>query len=149
MFNYKSPIECITENVMTALQQEYDTQIMTAVHKVGILIDKEELVKALNNDRNSYKKGYEDAKNELVDCGWRDPRTRHPLSETVVLVFIANEEKEPYVSDYEFGETYVARYSAVADIYIDQMKPNHFFKASEITKWAYLPRPRREDNENS
>lgn len=149
MFNYKSPISMITEQVTTAMQEAGDKQILTAVQKIGINIDKEELLKALQYDRDSYKKGYDDAKNEFIDCGWRDPSVCHPLSGTPVLIFIATKAEVPYLSDYELGDTYVARYDAVTDLYVDQLKPNHFFRASQITKWAYLPRPRREDTENS
>ena len=40
---------------------------MEAIRKVGVNVDKEELIKALQYDRNQYTKGYEDGKNEVLD----------------------------------------------------------------------------------
>ena len=52
---YKSPIEIIQQQLQTSLENE----ILTAVQKVGVLVDKEELIKALKFDREQYDKGYE------------------------------------------------------------------------------------------
>lgn len=40
---------------------------MKAIRKVGVNVDKGELIKALQYDRNQYEKGYEDGKNEVLD----------------------------------------------------------------------------------
>ena len=40
---------------------------MKAVRKVGVNVDKYELIKALQYDRNQYTKGYEDGKNEILN----------------------------------------------------------------------------------
>ena len=57
---YKSPIETILGEVQT----KYDNEVMKAVQKVGINVDKDELIKALEYDRGQYKQGYEDGKRE-------------------------------------------------------------------------------------
>ncbi len=41
--------------------------VMKAVRKVGVNVDKGELIKALQYDRDQYTKGYEDGKNEILD----------------------------------------------------------------------------------
>lgn len=53
---YESPIEIIQKN--TEMQME--NGIYEAVTRVGIYVDKEELIKALNYDRGQYYKGYSD-----------------------------------------------------------------------------------------
>lgn len=53
---YESPIEII-EGAFTT---EYENGVMTAVQKYGVNVDKEELIKALNYDREQYRKGFED-----------------------------------------------------------------------------------------
>lgn len=40
---------------------------MKAIRKVGVNVDKSELIKALQYDRDQYAKGYEDGKNEILD----------------------------------------------------------------------------------
>lgn len=53
---WKSPIEIIKEKVQTQLEKD----VMTAVQKCGIVVDKKELIKALKYDREQYNKGYAD-----------------------------------------------------------------------------------------
>lgn len=47
--------------------QEDENMVMKAIREVGVNVDKEELIKALQYDRNQYTKGYEDGKNEVFD----------------------------------------------------------------------------------
>lgn len=62
--SYKSPIELI----MGQLQTSIEDQIFSAVQQVGINIDKEELIKALNYDREQYQRGYHDKDAEITRC---------------------------------------------------------------------------------
>lgn len=50
---YKSPIEIITGNIQTQI----DDDIYKAVQNVGINVDREELLKALEYDRGQYEEG--------------------------------------------------------------------------------------------
>lgn len=63
---YKSPIETIYGELQTQMVQEDENMVMKAVRKVGVNVDKESLIKALQYDRNQYTKGYEDGKNEVL-----------------------------------------------------------------------------------
>ena len=60
MSGYISPIEMIVGQIQT----EMDNQVMRAVQNVGVTVDKDELVKALNYDRQQYDKGYGDGYRE-------------------------------------------------------------------------------------
>lgn len=51
---YKSPIEVITEE----MKLFYDGDVVRAVQKYDINVDKEELLKALKYDREQYEKGF-------------------------------------------------------------------------------------------
>lgn len=64
---YKSPIEKIYGELQTQMMQEDEKLVMKAVRKVGVNVNKDELIKALQYDRNQYVKGYEDGKNEVLD----------------------------------------------------------------------------------
>jgi len=55
--SYKSPIEIICGDMTHKLENE----VFTVVQNIGINIDKDELIKALQYDRNQYEKGYADA----------------------------------------------------------------------------------------
>lgn len=64
---YESPIRTFQKQ----LEMRYENGIMNAVAEYGIHVDKDELVKALNYDRNQYDKGYSDAINKHK---WHDLR---------------------------------------------------------------------------
>lgn len=57
---YESPIEIITSQIAPSVSERMDNDIYRAVLNVGILVNKDELVKALEYDRNQYDKGFED-----------------------------------------------------------------------------------------
>jgi hypothetical protein len=51
---YKSPIEVI----MTEMQTQFDDGIYNAIQGYGVVVDKEELIKALEYDRDQYDTGF-------------------------------------------------------------------------------------------
>ena len=53
--------------LQTQMAQEEENAVMKAVRQIGVNVDKGELIKALQYDRNQYAKGYEDGKNEVLD----------------------------------------------------------------------------------
>lgn len=53
---YESPIEIIQKSVTTKIEDD----ICKAIWEYGIVVDKEELIKALRYDREQYDKGYRD-----------------------------------------------------------------------------------------
>lgn len=62
-FGYESPIRIIQEiieDIGKKQAAEIDKQTYEAVLRVGIQVDKEELIKALAYDRNQYTKGFND-----------------------------------------------------------------------------------------
>ena len=82
---YKCPIEMfdkpaendITEainNHAKRTAEAIDNLVLTAVHNVGIKVDKDELAKALAYDRGQYEKGFADATNIVLctECKYRD-----------------------------------------------------------------------------
>lgn len=62
---YKSPIEIVMEELFQKMDEDFENSVFKAVQKVGINVDKEELLKALIYDRGQYDEGYEDAMNEV------------------------------------------------------------------------------------
>ena len=66
---YESPINLLTQQISTELNEDIEKQIYTAIKTIGVDINKEELIKAINYDRNQYetgyKNGYKKAKEDL------------------------------------------------------------------------------------
>ena len=76
---YESPITLLTQ-ISKELNESIDKQIYTAIQHVGIDINKEELIKAINYDRDQYEIGYkngymkakEDLKTAIADVSLTD-----------------------------------------------------------------------------
>ena len=66
---YKSPIEILnsfSDSLTQRFVEETDKLVLTAVYNIGVKMDKDELIKALEYDRNQYEQGYEDGKAEAL-----------------------------------------------------------------------------------
>ena len=66
---YKSPIEIAYKEMELQLEKcakKLDEDIYKAVMHYAINVDEEELIRALNYDRNQYEKGYADGKAEAM-----------------------------------------------------------------------------------
>ena len=59
---YESPIKVFQGELETQLEGE----ILKAVHRVGVTVDRDELIRALRYDREQYQKGFDDAKRDAV-----------------------------------------------------------------------------------
>lgn len=59
---YESPIKAFQGELETQLEGE----ILKAVHRVGVTVDRDELIRALRYDREQYQKGFDDAKRDAV-----------------------------------------------------------------------------------
>lgn len=55
---YESPISLLVSNMEHQIRDEQERCILEAVQRVGVTVDKEELVKALQYDRRQYESGY-------------------------------------------------------------------------------------------
>lgn len=69
--DWQSPIHMMQEEIAQKVANDLDNQVYQATMKVGIKVDKDELVKALEYDRNQYQRGYMDgffnAKKEITN----------------------------------------------------------------------------------
>lgn len=63
---YESPITLINGE----LQLSLENGVYKAVRQTGVVVDKDELIKALKYDRGQYEKGYADAKAERKKGQW-------------------------------------------------------------------------------
>lgn len=59
---YESPIDIIIGQMETNLEND----IIQTIQKIGIDINKEELIKAINYDRQQYSKGFENGYNKAL-----------------------------------------------------------------------------------
>lgn len=57
---YKSPIELCISDIYTRIREEQDKKIYQAVQEIGLNVDKNALIKALEYDRAQYTAGFKD-----------------------------------------------------------------------------------------
>lgn len=55
---YESPIAIITEQMAENIAKQTDDAIWEAIAKTEVVVDKDELIKAMQYDRGQYEKGY-------------------------------------------------------------------------------------------
>ena len=76
--SYESPINIY----MTRLVTEMDDYVVKKVLRLGVDVNKDELVKALTYDREQYEKGYADRDAEIIRCCdckyWQDNNGGYP-----------------------------------------------------------------------
>ena len=64
---YNSPIELLVEEIQHQIVKQQDENIYQAVLNYIPNVDKEELIRALQYDRDQYEKGYADGKRDAMD----------------------------------------------------------------------------------
>ena len=106
---YKSPLTEICENIASQMTKQREDSLVYEIRQtIGYNIDKEELIKALQYDRNQYQKGYADAM-AVID----DIKTE------------INEERECAYADFE---RYKVEYLGIDPEYVEDELPNDDFR---------------------
>ena len=124
---YKSPIEVIT----TQLNSQIENEVLKAVQNIAVNIDKDELLKALQYDRNQYEQGYIDGKQANK---WISVDDQFPQDNGYALVYI-NKYKQDAIREYYYcgnGEWEDETGWATTECF-------------GITHWMPLPEPPKED----
>ena len=92
---WESPVTIVTENILNAVadvNEAMDGKVMEAIVKVGIEVNKDELVKAMQYDRDQYEKGYRNGYNASYTADkWISVEDRLPENGKKVLVFFAGD----------------------------------------------------------
>ena len=65
---YESPIKVELSDIISDVVKKEDEYILECVQKVGVSVNKDELIKALEFDREQYEKGWNDRDAEIVRC---------------------------------------------------------------------------------
>ena len=67
--NWEPPVTIVQE-ISSQIASDTDDYIMSEIYKTGVTVNKEELIKAMNYDRDQYNKGYCDGFNTAVEMEW-------------------------------------------------------------------------------
>ena len=101
-YDYESPITKIAKEITESMmKEEGDLMFTTIKREVGFEVDKDELISALQYDRNQYDKGYKDGAKETfkaeleeikpeinqygsIMAEWNDNMTKEEIVESVL-----------------------------------------------------------------
>jgi rubrerythrin len=76
---YESPINLIERQISRDIDKAIEGEIWKVTTEIGVVVDKDELIKALEYDRDQYKKGYQDAKDRYHKVGqWIEVKSEEP-----------------------------------------------------------------------
>ena len=64
---YESPITIYQQPEYRRMSESVDALVIEECRRVGVVVNKDELIKALQYDRGQYEKGYEDGKRDAPD----------------------------------------------------------------------------------
>ncbi len=66
---YESPINIIEiqDSFVSEIKEKTEEMVFTEIRRIGVDVDKEELLKALQYDREQYEKGYSDGYVKAID----------------------------------------------------------------------------------
>ena len=132
IMGYESPIHLITDQIATQISRRVDENIWEAVVKTEVVVDKDELIKALRYDRDQYDKGYVNGYNADK---WISCKDRLPKVGTTCIVTVGT--RYAWEKEYTY-DTDVALYYADGE----WETWNDWNEANEviITHWQPLPK---------
>lgn len=61
---YNSPVKLFTDEITRDIAKKQDALVFNAVARLGVTVDRDELLRALRYDRGQYDKGYADGKSD-------------------------------------------------------------------------------------
>ena len=146
---YESPITIIESTIdsfANAIIKQKDDAIFAEIqHSFGVDLDKDELIRTLQYDRNQYEKGYADGKRDALPK-WIPVTERLPEPFTECFVIV----KMKYDWDKEYEYNVDMAYAVEEYGYIDG-KFNTYNDWNEgqqyihVTHWMPLPEAPKED----
>lgn len=146
---YESPITRIARQIMEQeTKQEEEALLCSVKTAVGFDVNKEELLKALNYDRDQYRQGYRDAcmRHPFRPTGWISVKDKLPEDEERVLICadVDNEEDRIAIA-YRMLEEWSD------DEYIwrawETLGHSADYDDEEVIAWIPLPEPYEEGEE--
>lgn len=139
---YQSPIEITrtVDDIVTKINEKQDETVVHACMRVGVNVDKDELLKALSYDRHQYEKGYVDGRSdERKESKWISAEERHPKDGDSVLVTVEGWDKgELFERDVDYA-VYVGHGGYIGGF--DTLNDWIEYGEWKVTAWMPCPLP--------
>lgn len=130
---YESPItlksmQDACHRITDALDQATENYIVEVVRQIGIDVDKERLLQALRNDRESYNKGYQHGLLDGYVTTWKTLMVEQPAHGAEVLVGLIGEAEEVFLATWN-----------AANRTFEVKASNRVIPESEVLEWCVVP----------
>ena len=135
--SYESPIKVIYDDFVQEVTRKFDDTVIAACQNVNIVVDKEELAKALAYDRGQYLIGLEDGKKARRN-DWIPVSERMPKDMEFVLCYCRGNQY--MILRQHLNDWYGDKYDLNTDLLRVYMK-------SFVIAWMPLPQPYKEKEE--
>ena len=101
---YESPIKIYEQmnNIQTEIIKKQNEDIYRAILSYGITVDKEELIRALQYDRDQYNKGHADGERDAMDAMIRCKDCKHCSQNTPDGLHWCDEHERGSLMDDDF-----------------------------------------------
>lgn len=142
---YKSPIEVIIERINGHIEYETENAVYKAVQRIGVEVDKNELIKALRYDRNQYLTGYADGyrdglnANKWISVDDMMPEDVYGKDRKKITVLVCT--KSGKVSTASRQRKQVWDKTKLEFVELDTFE---WSGRKRVTRWQHLPEPIKE-----
>lgn len=141
---YESPINILHGG----FEMQIENDIVKAVQRYGIDVNKEELVKALNYDREQYDKGFNDglnAKDKWIPCDFKMPYFNDDFNDD------DNDEYKEYLVTTRYGSVltcvYGYTYDESAMPCFHRYDDEYECYIPDVIAWMEMPKPYKSTEE--
>ena len=144
--SYESPIMVFSREKLREMQ---DDAVFTAILEIGVKVDKDELIKAIEYDRDQYDKGYQDGYNADK---WISITNAYPDGKGKFLCLV----KSTFGTRYEI-RSFAPKLSEVDSDFVGEDCPGFYYFDREhgliediyVTHWMPLPeKPKTKGDDN-
>lgn len=130
---YESPITLKSipdayHHITDSLDNATEDYIIEVVRKIGVDVDKERLLQALKNDRESYNTGYRHGLLDGYVTTWKTLMVEKPMPHTEVLVGLMGEGDEVFLATWN-----------AANRTFEVKASNRVIPESEVFEWCLVP----------
>lgn len=128
---YTNPITIIVDQMTAEAYKREEQEIIRCVQRIGVNVDRDELIKALSYDREQYEKGYADGHDDAMPR-WIPVEERLPEAHKHVLIHVTNP---------------IGWWNTEIDWMDEQgwVRSNADSEWHHITHWMPLPEPPKEE----
>ena len=148
MTDYESPITKIVGEIQSQMIVSEEGEMLTHVRQsIGYNIDKDELLKALQYDRNQYEQGYKDGIPKWISVGDRLPEEGTYLVTVERMVGTPRVDIKSFAKDLYSVDEFDFYNKKRKSGWYDYDSEYGYWEDEKVIAWMPLPEPYKEEGD--